>query len=72
MTRKSTNSRPESRLIIFHAGPRFDSTKLAAAAVRGVLTLVVLSSLLLVAARPAQAQTEIVLYNFTGGTRWGQ
>src|ERR1035437_8164287 len=32
----------------------------------GVLTLVVLSALLLIAARPAQAQTETVLYNFQG------
>jgi hypothetical protein len=31
-----------------------------------VLTLAVFSALLLIAARPAQAQTETVLYNFTG------
>jgi hypothetical protein len=30
------------------------------------LTLTVLSALLLIAARPAQAETETVLYNFAG------
>jgi uncharacterized repeat protein (TIGR03803 family) len=34
--------------------------------IAGVLTLSVLSALLLIAVRPAQAQTESVLYNFTG------
>jgi uncharacterized repeat protein (TIGR03803 family) len=33
-------------------------------AIRGTLTLIVFSALLLVAARPARAQTEILLYNF--------
>jgi uncharacterized repeat protein (TIGR03803 family) len=33
-------------------------------AIRGTLTLVVFSALLLIAARPARAQTEILLYNF--------
>src|ERR1700761_5474195 len=33
-------------------------------AIRGALTLVVLSALLVIAARPAQAQTEVLLYNF--------
>jgi uncharacterized repeat protein (TIGR03803 family) len=37
-------------------------------AIRGVLTLAVFSALLLVAPRPVQAQTETVLYNFTGGS----
>jgi len=41
---------------------------LAAAAVRGALTLAMLFVLLLIAARPAHAQTETVLYNFTGGS----
>jgi uncharacterized repeat protein (TIGR03803 family) len=53
------------------AGPRFGSTKLAAAAIRGALTLAVLFALLLIAARPAHAQTETVLYNFTGGSDGG-
>jgi uncharacterized repeat protein (TIGR03803 family) len=43
---------------------RIDATKLAAAAARGALTLALLSALLLAAARPAQTQTETVLYNF--------
>jgi uncharacterized repeat protein (TIGR03803 family) len=67
-------------LNIFAVGPRFGSTKLAAGAphirafcecvgvcaIRSALTLAVLSALLLtlIAARPAQAQTETVLYNF--------
>jgi len=41
---------------------------LTAAAIRGALTLAVLFALLLIAARPSQAQTETVLYNFTGGS----
>jgi hypothetical protein len=49
-------------------GPRRGSTKPAHAAIRCALTLVVLSALLLIAAHPAQAQTETVLYNFSGGT----
>jgi hypothetical protein len=52
----------------FTVGLRFDSTKLAAAAIRCALTLAVLSALLLIAARPAQAQMETVLYNFTSGS----
>jgi uncharacterized repeat protein (TIGR03803 family) len=35
---------------------------------RSILTLAVLSALLLIAACPAQAQTETVLYNFKGGS----
>ena len=63
-----TNSGPESRLNISAVGPGFGSTNLAAAAIRGALILTVLSMLLLVAARPLQAQTETVLHNFTGGS----
>src|SRR5277367_6582759 len=33
-------------------------------AIRGALTLFVFSALLLVTARPARAQTEVLLYNF--------
>lgn len=47
--------------------PRFGSTKLATVIIRAALMLAVVSALLLIAALPAQAQTEIVLYNFTGG-----
>ena len=38
---------------------------------RGALTLAVIALLVLIAARPAQAQTETVLYSFTGGTDGG-
>jgi uncharacterized repeat protein (TIGR03803 family) len=47
-------------------------TKLAAATISGVLTLAVLSALLLIAAHPAQAQTEPLFYNFTGGSDGGE
>jgi uncharacterized repeat protein (TIGR03803 family) len=53
---------------ISSAGSRFGSMKLVAAITRGALTLVVLSALLLIALRPAQAQTETVLYNFKSGS----
>jgi uncharacterized repeat protein (TIGR03803 family) len=46
--------------------PMFCSKKLAAATTCGVLTLMVLSALLLIVARPAQAQTFTVLHVFTG------
>jgi len=58
------------RLNTSNAGPRFSATKLAAALARA-LALAVLSALLLVAARPAQAQTETVLHNFTDGSDGG-
>jgi len=45
-------------------GPTFGSTKLATAAIRGTLTLAMLSALLLIAARPTLAQTETVLHSF--------
>lgn len=68
MTRKFSGNHSLTVVAPFFAvGPRFGSTKLAAAIIRGALTLAVLSALLLVAARPARAQTETVLYNFTGG-----
>jgi uncharacterized repeat protein (TIGR03803 family) len=67
MRTHATNSRRKGRLKISDAGPRVGSMKLAAAAIRGAVTLVVLSALLLVADRPAHAQTETVIYNFTGG-----
>jgi len=63
-----TITRTKNRLSISDAEPKFGSTKLATAAIRGALALAVLSALLLIAARPAQAQTETVLYNFTGGS----
>ena len=66
------NSSMKTRLPIVDAGPRFGSMKLATAALRGVLTLAVFSTLLLLTAHPAQAQTETVLYNFTGGNDGAQ
>jgi uncharacterized repeat protein (TIGR03803 family) len=54
-----------SQMNTSQVGPNFRSTKLAAV-VRGAVTLAVLSALLMFAVYPAQAQTENVLYNFTG------
>ncbi len=51
---------------ISDAGPRFGSTKLAAAITCALLLLVVLAALVLIGALPAQAQTETVLHNFAG------
>ncbi len=57
----------KGRLNISDAGPRFGSTKLASAAIRHALGLAVLSALL-IAARPALAQTtEIGLDSFFAG-----
>ncbi len=75
-------SKPKGPLNISAAGSGFGSTKLAASAphirafpecvgvcgIRSALTLAVLAALLLIAARPAQAQTETVLYNFCSQT----
>jgi uncharacterized repeat protein (TIGR03803 family) len=61
-----TNSKTKVRSNISNLGSRLGSTKLATAVLRGALTLVVIAVLVLVAARPAQAQTEAVLYNFAG------
>jgi len=63
-----TNRGTKGGLSISEFSPRFGSTRLTAAATRGALALAVLSVLLLIAAHPAQAQTERVLYNFTGGS----
>src|ERR1700747_111551 len=72
MTRKLTRNYPLRAVAPFYAvRPRFGSTKLAAGAIRDALTLAVLSALLLIVARPVQAQTETVLHNFTGGSDGG-
>ncbi|MGA3092131.1 MAG: choice-of-anchor tandem repeat GloVer-containing protein [Terriglobales bacterium] len=63
--------RTKSEREVSDAEPILASTKLAAAGIRGALMLAVLSTLLLLAARPAQAQTEFVLHNFTGGSDGG-
>jgi uncharacterized repeat protein (TIGR03803 family) len=65
MTRKLSRNYSRSVVATFLAvGPRFGSTKLAAAAICGAVTMAVLSALLLIADLPAQAQTETVLYTF--------
>jgi uncharacterized repeat protein (TIGR03803 family) len=51
---------------ISDGGPRLGSTKLVTAIIRGALILAAISALLLIAASPAQAQTETVLHNFEG------
>ena len=60
MSLSRMNHRAKDRMNI---PAKTSSTKMRAA-IRGALTLSVLSALLLIAARPAQAQTEAVLYNF--------
>ena len=57
-----------NRLNISNVGPRFGSTKLTTSVIRGALTLAVLSALVLMAAHPAEASSETVLYNFLGGS----
>jgi uncharacterized repeat protein (TIGR03803 family) len=61
-----TNDVTKGRVNISQVGPRLQSTKATAPTIRGAMILAVLSALLLIAAHPAQAQTESVLYNFTG------
>jgi uncharacterized repeat protein (TIGR03803 family) len=62
----SSGTSNTKHLNISDIGARLGSTKQAATATFGALTLAVLSALLLIAARPAQAQTETVLYEFPG------
>ncbi len=61
-----TNSVTKGSLNISAVGPRIRSARVAAAVIRSTMTLAVLSVLLLSATHPAKAQTEAVLYNFTG------
>jgi len=65
---RSTNlSLPgKARLPLSRCGPKSFSKTLATTGSHNFLALVLLSALLLIAAQPAQAQTETVLYNFTG------
>ena len=63
-----TSSRTTGPCNISAVGPRFGSTKLVTVIMRAALMVAVISALVLIAARPAQAQTETVLYNFTGGS----
>jgi uncharacterized repeat protein (TIGR03803 family) len=62
------NTLTKGRMNISDIRPRYRSTPGVTSTLRGVMTLAVLSALLLIAARPAQAQTEALLYNFTGGS----
>ncbi len=48
-------------------GPTSNSKKTPISVMRGALAIAVLATLLPIVAHPAQAQTETVLYNFTGG-----
>ncbi len=61
-------SEPKGFLNISQIGSGFGLMKLTAAAIRGTLTRAVPFALLLLVARPTKAQTETVLYNFTGGS----
>jgi uncharacterized repeat protein (TIGR03803 family) len=64
MYSSETNGRTKRHLNTSDLAARSGSTKLAAAATHVALALAVLSALLLIAARPAHAQTETVLYRF--------
>jgi uncharacterized repeat protein (TIGR03803 family) len=72
MRSRGRNSGTTCRLNISHVGPRVSSAKLAATVLRGALTLAVLSTLLLIPARPAQAQTERLLHDFKGASDGGE
>jgi uncharacterized repeat protein (TIGR03803 family) len=63
MYSEGRNHTTTSRSITSIFGPRFSPIELAPAAIRGALTLIVLSGLLVVAC-PAHAQPYSVLYNF--------
>ncbi len=71
MDSATTNIRSKGPLNSTDFGPRFGWTKVAVAVIRGSLKSAVIFALLLIAARPAQAQSEIALYNFTGGSDGG-
>jgi uncharacterized repeat protein (TIGR03803 family) len=64
MQSAETNRVTNNRVNTSHAGPRLWSTKVLAATIRSAMTLAAFSALLLIAANPALAQTEAVLYNF--------
>jgi len=66
--RFSTDQGAKAHMYIPDARLRSSSKKLAAAVIRGVSTLAVLSALLMTAAHRVQAQTESILYSFTCGT----
>lgn len=66
-----SNNKPTNRLDIADLWPRRHSTKLASTAIRILLTLPVLCTLIVTAAHPAQAQTQTVLYNFCSIESYG-
>jgi len=68
MYSRGTSGRKTGPWNISAVGLRSGPTKLATVIIRGALTLAVLGALLLAVALGAQAQTETVLYNFTGGS----
>jgi len=59
-----TNGRTKRRLNTSDPCPRFGATRVAAVIARGALMLAVICVLVMIAALPARAQTETVLYNF--------
>jgi uncharacterized repeat protein (TIGR03803 family) len=63
-TNRVTNGPSIISSITCNVSPRFASAKLSAAAIRGALTLVAVSALLLIATLPAHTQTETILYSF--------
>ena len=63
----ATNHGTKGSWNIPDVAPRFRAAKLAAAIAGGALIVAVIAVLVLLAALPAQGQTETVLYNFTGG-----
>ncbi len=65
-----SNSEPTRRLSISDLWPRLH-WKVSAPAIRILLTLPVLCTLILISAHPAQAQTETVLYNFCSVESYG-
>ena len=66
-----TDNRTKALPSNLNVAPRFGSTKLGTVVIRAALALAALTALLLIAALPAQGGTEIVLYNFTGGSDGG-
>lgn len=65
-----SNSEPTRRLSISDLWPSLH-WKVSAPAIRILLTLPVLCTLILISAHPAQAQTETVLYNFCSVESYG-
>ena len=69
MRTHATNSRRKGRLKISDAGPRVGSCKLAPRPSAAPSRSLCFQHCCLLPNRPAHAQTETVIYNFTGGAR---